>query len=77
MIRDGAIHMKYIARIALRGIFALALIQAAPLLAPNAFAGATTPSTIKKNKRKKHKKNAQKKEVVLKSRRGKRSRKPA
>lgn len=69
--------MKHITRTALSSILALTLIQAAAPLAPNASANATTPSTIKKKSRKKHKKNATNKEVILKGRRGKRTRKPA
>ena len=62
------------ARVALLSVLALALIQGAPPIARNAFASATTPSTIKNKKRKKHRKN---KEVIPKIRRAKHTRKPA
>jgi hypothetical protein len=69
--------MKYITRAALLSILGLALILAAPAITPNVFANVTTPSTIKNKKRKKHKKKRENKQVVLKGRRGKHSRKPA
>lgn len=66
--------MKKLLRFGLLAILAFALIQPIALFAPSAFAGAAPASTTKIKKRKKHKKN---KEVILKGRHGKRSRKPA